>query len=49
MDDNEMFKTVYHFAIIVERYFIKILAQVSDGKMCINIPVGIGTLLSISW
>ena len=45
MDDKEMLKTVYNIAIIVERYFITLQYQ----RMYINIPVGIGTLLSISW
>ena len=44
MDDKEMFKTVYNIAIIVERYL-----TLQYQRMYINIPVGIGTLLNISW
>ena len=46
MNDKEMLKTVCNIVIIK---IIEISALVSEGKMCIHIPVGIGTLLSISW
>ena len=45
MNDKEMLKTVYNIVIIVEKF----LVLVSEGKICIHIPVGIGTLLNISW